>query len=81
MLFYNVNIFLVFLVSSILYIGWITFFLKKRKAVDYLAFQQYSDNHNSLIEMIQGMPEIKLQGSQQKRRWQWTHIQAKLFRT
>jgi len=81
LLIYNVNIFLVFLVSSILYIAWITFFLKKRKAVDYLAFQQYSDNHNSLIEMIQGMPEIKLQGSQQKRRWQWTHIQAKLFRT
>ena len=81
LLIYNVNIFLVFLISSILYIGWIAFFLKKRKAVDYLAFQQHSDNHNSLIEMIQGMPEIKLQGSQQKRRWQWTHIQAKLFRT
>ena len=27
------------------------------------------------------MPEIKLQGSQQKRRWKWTHVQAKLFRT
>jgi len=81
LLIYNVNIFLIFLLSSVVYIGWITFFLKKRKAVDYLAFRQYSDNHNSLIEMIQGMPEIKLQGSQQKRRWQWTHIQAKLFRT
>jgi len=34
-----------------------------------------------LIEIIQGMPEIKLQGSQQKRRWKWTHVQAKLFRT
>lgn len=81
LLIYNLYIFLVFLVASVLYVGWITFFLKKRKEVDYLAFQQYSDNHNSLIEMIQGMPEIKLQGSQQKRRWQWTHIQAKLFRT
>ena len=27
------------------------------------------------------MPEIKLQGSQLKRRWQWASIQAKLFRT
>jgi len=81
LLIYNVNIFLVFLTSSILYIGWISFFLKKRKEVDYLAFQQYSDNNNSLIEIIQGMPEIKLQGSQQKRRWKWTHVQAKLFRT
>lgn len=77
---YSVNIFLIFLVASILYIGWITFFLKKRKEIDYLAFQQMSDNQDSLIEIIQGMPEIKLQGSQQKRRWKWANIQAKLFR-
>lgn len=81
LLIYNLYIFLVFLTASILYIIWITFFLKKRRAVDYVAFEQYSENHNALIEMIQGMPEIKLQGSQQKRRWQWTNIQARLFRT
>jgi ATP-binding cassette subfamily B protein len=52
-----------------------------RKEVDYRAFQQMSDNQDSLIEIIQGMPEIKLQGSQLKRRWQWASIQAKLFRT
>ena len=77
---YSINIFLIFLVSSILYIFWITFFLKRRKEIDYLAFQQMSDNQDSLIEIIQGMPEIKLQGSQQKRRWNWAHIQARLFR-
>lgn len=78
---YSVTIFLIFLVSSILYIGWIFFFLKMRKEVDYRAFQQLSDNQDSLIEIIQGMPEIKLQGSQLKRRWKWAGIQAKLFRT
>ncbi len=77
---YSVKIFLIFIISSILYILWITFFLKRRKEIDYLAFQQMSDNQDSLIEIIQGMPEIKLQGSQQKRRWKWAHIQAKLFR-
>lgn len=78
---YSLSIFLVFLVASILYIGWIFFFLKMRKEVDYRAFQQLSDNQDSLIEIIQGMPEIKLQGSQLKRRWKWAGIQAKLFRT
>lgn len=78
---YSTTIFLIFLVSSILYIGWIFFFLKMRKEVDYRAFQQLSDNQDSLIEIIQGMPEIKLQGSQLKRRWKWAGIQAKLFRT
>lgn len=78
---YSVQIFLIFFVSSILYIGWIFFFLKMRKEVDYRAFQQMADNQDSLIEIIQGMPEIKLQGSQLKRRWKWATIQAKLFRT
>jgi ATP-binding cassette subfamily B protein len=78
---YSTIIFLIFLISSIFYVGWIFFFLKKRKEVDYRAFQQLSDNQDSLIEIIQGMPEIKLQGSQLKRRWKWAGIQAKLFRT
>ncbi len=78
---YSLSIFSVFLVASIIYISWIFFFLKMRKEVDYRAFQQLSDNQDSLIEIIQGMPEIKLQGSQLKRRWKWAGIQAKLFRT
>lgn len=77
---YSVNIFLIFLIAAILYVIWIVFFLKRRKEIDYLAFQQMSDNQDSLIEIIQGMPEIKLQGSEQKRRWKWANIQAKLFR-
>lgn len=39
-----------------------------------------SDNQSSLIEIVQGMPEIKLQGSHFKRRWAWASIQARLFR-
>lgn len=77
---YSVPIFFTFLVSSIAYLAWIYLFLNKRRAVDHQAFQQMSDNQNSLIEIIQGMPEIKLQGSQLKRRWGWANIQAKLFR-
>lgn len=38
-----------------------------------------SQNQNTLIEMIQGMQEIKLQTSEYKRRKLWTNIQAKLF--
>lgn len=81
LLVYSQTIFLIFLVASILYLSWIFVFLKMRKEVDYRAFQQLSDNQDSLIEIIQGMPEIKLQGSQLKRRWKWATIQAKLFRT
>jgi len=78
---YSSTIFLIFIFSAILYILWIFLFLRKRKEVDYRAFQQMADNQDSLIEIIHGMPEIKLQGSQLKRRWKWATIQAKLFRT
>ena len=79
--FYNATIFGVFALAAVFYIGWITLFLKQRKKIDYVRFQQASDNQNTLIELIQGMGEIKLQGSERKRRQLWAAIQAKLFRT
>lgn len=79
LLLYNVTIFGIFMISSVAYILWITIFLKKRKEVDYQRFQEMSQNQNTLIEMIQGMQEIKLQTSERKRRRLWTNIQAKLF--
>ncbi|MEM7368731.1 MAG: peptidase domain-containing ABC transporter [Bacteroidota bacterium] len=76
---YNPFVFLIFFSGAILYIGWILFFLERRKKVDYLAFQQESANNGALVEIIQGMSEIKLQNSETKRRWNWAHIQARLF--
>ena len=78
--FYNTTIFMIFLVASILYIVWITFFLKKRKEIDYVKFNRLSDQQSKLVEIIQGMQEIKLQGSEHKHRYKWANIQALLFR-
>ncbi|MEL6971291.1 MAG: ATP-binding cassette domain-containing protein, partial [Bacteroidota bacterium] len=80
LLIYSPVIFLVFLGGAALYFIWIFLFLAKRREIDYRAFLQYSRNHDVQIELVQGMQEIKLQGSQLKRRWQWAEIQAKLFR-
>lgn len=80
LLLYNGLIFLIFLTGSLLYLGWILLYLKKRQAIDHARFRQLSDNQSALIELIQGMPEIKLQNSGPKRRWQWMNIQTRLFR-
>ncbi len=77
---YSWTIFFIFLIASLLYVGWIFLFLKKRADADYLRFRALSENQSSLIELIQGMQEIKLQNSERKRRYGWVHIQAKLFR-
>ena len=78
--FYNWTIFLIFLFGSILYILWVLVFMKKRKEVDHMKFEEQAENQTKIIELIQGMQEIKLQNSERKRRWQWTEIQARLFR-
>lgn len=76
---YNQIIFTVFFAFSILYLLWIWGFLRWRKELDYMAFQQSSENQQTLYEIINGVQEIKLQGSERKRRWKWVEIQAKLF--
>lgn len=78
---YNLWIFWIFCIAATAYIAWILIFLRRRKEIDYLRFQQSGENSNTLIELIQGMQEIKLQGSERKRRRIWTGIQAKLFHT
>ncbi len=80
LLIYNTTIFAIFTIASILFMLWVIIFLRKRRKVDHQRFEQLAENQSSLIELIQGMQEIKLQRSEKKRRWQWTHIQAKLFR-
>lgn len=77
---YNIQIFLVFLAGSILYALWIVMFLKKRRELDFKRFQQSSDNQNNLYQLITGMQEIKLNNCEKQRRWEWEHIQARLFK-
>ncbi|MCB0565430.1 MAG: peptidase domain-containing ABC transporter [Phaeodactylibacter sp.] len=79
LLIYDFRIFLIFLIASILYVLWIFVFLRRRKEIDYHRFQELSYHQNTLIELIQGMQEIKLQNSGHKRRWQWSDIQSRLF--
>ncbi len=76
---YNVPIFLVFLVGSILYGVWIMVFLKKHRVLDYKYFEQQGINRNVVYQLITGMQEIKLQGCEQRKRWEWEDVQADLF--
>jgi ATP-binding cassette subfamily B protein len=73
-------IFFVFLFGSTLYIGWIFLFLKKRRKLDFKRFAQLSDNQSKLIQLINGMQEIKLNNYERQKRWEWERIQARLFK-
>lgn len=77
---YDLGIFLVFLLGTLLYAGWIILFLKKRKQLDYKYFEQAGRNRNITYQLIGGMQEIKLQGCEQRKRWEWEDVQADLFK-
>lgn len=77
---YKFSIFLVFLVGSALYISWVFLFLKKRRELDFKQFVQLADNQSKLIQLINGMQEIKLNNYERQKRWEWERIQARLFK-
>lgn len=77
---YDWRIFVVFLVGSILYFIWVMLFLKHRKDLDYKRFSQMSDEQSKVMELINGMQEIKLHNAEKQKRWSWEFVQARLFK-
>ncbi|WP_343696411.1 peptidase domain-containing ABC transporter [Flavobacterium sp.] len=78
--YFNLKIFLVFFAGSALYFGWITLFLKRREVLDYKRFSEVSQEQSKVMELINGMQEIKLHNAEKQKRWGWEYVQARLFR-
>ena len=77
---YNIGVFLVFFVGAALYIGWVLLFLKRRRKLDYMRFQEASANQSNIVQLIGGMQDIKLNNCEKQKRWDWERIQARLFK-
>lgn len=79
LIYYSWEIFTIFFVGSLAYFGWITLFLKKRKDLDYKRFSEVSQEQSKVIELVNGMQEIKLHNAEKQKRWGWEYVQARLF--
>jgi ATP-binding cassette subfamily B protein len=77
---YNLQILMIFMMGTSLYVGWVLMFMKRRAVLDYKRFDQSSKTQSSLVQMINGMQEIKLNNSERRRRWEWESIQTRLFK-
>jgi ATP-binding cassette, subfamily B, bacterial len=78
--FYNLTIFGIFLISSVLYTLWITVFLRYRRKMDNKRFALASQNQSSLIQLITGVQEIKMNNAEHLKRWEWENLQVKQFK-
>lgn len=80
LIYYNITIFFIFLIGSIVYVAWILFFLKRRKELDHKRFSQLSQEQSTVIELVNGMQEIKMNNAEKQKRWKWEFLQARLFK-
>lgn len=76
---YNFSILAVYMAGAFLYVMWVTLFMKKRALLDYERFKKMAVANSSLINIVNGMQEIKLTRSENSKRWDWEKIQAELF--
>ncbi len=56
------------------------FLPEKRKELDYKRFSQVSQEQSKVIELINGMQEIKMHNAEKQKRWDWEFLQVKLFK-
>ena len=77
---YSLPILGIFLVGTVLYFVWVSFFMKKRADLDHKRFSQMSEEQSKVMELIQGMQEIKLHNAERNKRWAWENLQVRLFK-
>ncbi len=77
---FNIKILALFLLGSALYVLWVSLFMVSRARLDHQRFKQLSASASKLINIVNGMQEIKLTQSELSIRWDWENIQANLFR-
>lgn len=76
---YDMLIFSVFCFGSMIYTIWICLFLKKRSVINYELFEYQAKNQSKTYEFVTSLQEIKLQGCEVRRRYEWEDIQAEIF--
>ena len=54
--------------------------MKQRRTLDYKRFTLEAKERDTLFEIIQAMPEIKIQGIQRDKRWDWEHLAVRAAR-
>lgn len=78
--YYHLKILGLFLFGNTLYIIWILYFMRFRRTLDAKRFNLAAAEQSNIIQMVQGMQEIKLNNCERQRRWEWERIQMRLFK-
>lgn len=78
--YYDLGILAIFLLGNALYISWVLLFMRYRRELDIKRFNQAATEQSKIIQLIQGMQDIKLNNCECQKRWEWERIQVRLFK-
>jgi ATP-binding cassette subfamily B protein len=54
--------------------------MKKRSLLDSARFETLAQERNKLLQIVQGMPDIKMANAEMPKRWDWEQLRALVFR-
>lgn len=69
----------VFLLFTALSTGWMSYFFRKRKALDYEQFAISAQNQTKLYELISGITDIKVNGYSDYKLAEWESLQQRQY--
>ncbi len=78
MIYFSPAVFVVFVVFTLLSVGWTVLFLRRRREVDYACYSKQAENRNNLYELVNGIDEIKVNCAQHQRRAAWETVQKRI---
>jgi ATP-binding cassette subfamily B protein len=79
--YFDMNIFLVLISSVFLLFGWSYLFLRKQANLDHELFKIDSNKQSQIVQLINNASEIKLNGSYERRKFDWRKIQISIYNT
>ncbi|PTX43576.1 ATP-binding cassette subfamily B protein [Christiangramia gaetbulicola] len=76
---YDRTIFLIFLIGTILFLGWSLLFMQKKEVLDHQQFDLNRREQSYFLQMLLAVLEIKLNNSEERRKAEWRKNRARLF--
>lgn len=77
--YYNLKIFFVFIVGSGIYLLWSLTFMKKKALLDTAYFGASAKSQSKVLQIIYNIEDIKVNGSEDRRKKEWYKTQLELF--
>ena len=78
--FYHWMLLVVFLVFAVATAVWLMFFMNQRKILDNKRFTIETKERDKFVEIVGGVQEIKIQGIERRKRWEWENLSVQGFR-